>query len=638
MSKDFKNEIKAIGYIALGIVILTSAFSIKNGFLGDMIIKLLFGSVGIIGYIIPVIVVIYGVLKLINKISILYTKLPYIITVGLLLITIIQLVNLQLYETNNFFINSFESGVDKEISGGIIGGVFAWILNILFGFTGGFVVLLSFIVVLVLFVIKFNINLQKPISEKLYPPKEKVNFESTEPQKNKTILTKQNFGNITTKIKSNVNKIKDEKNIKQQMDILQKTLESFKIDAKVVNYIVGSSIIRFEIQLGIGQKFSKLTSLSNDIALSLGANGNCMINHIPGTTLVSIEIPTSNRKIIYLKNLLNEKFYSKDNGLHFVLGEDINGKPIIPDLQKLVHLLIAGATGMGKSITLNSMLVSFLNKYSPDDLKFLMVDMKTVELKPYENIPHLLKPIATRPNEALDLLRFLVQEMENRYVLLADLNTRDIKGYNEKSEEKLPKIVLIIDELAELMMVSSNETEELISRLAGKARACGIHLVLSTQKPSCDVISAIIKSNTPSRIALTTASGTDSRVILDSIGAEKLTGSGDLLFSPTGSSNLIRIQGCYVSDKEVEKTVNDIIKKYKSKNIINISKNNDELFIKNIFKQMILENQTSVGWLKSKYNIGYNKANIILKQLEDKGWLSKSENGKQREILIRDID
>lgn len=628
-TETVKKDIKLIALLALAIVILTSAFTFKNGIIGSIINYTIFGLFGTIGYVIPIVIIIYVILKFMNKMSILLNKKPYIIITCAIMMTIIQLLTCKAINFNNWFLTSYISGVEKEISGGLLGGIFAYVMNLCVGFAGSLVVLICILVVILLF-LNNRVDFKPKNNKNNIAKKETIikNFVKT------TLVKKELIKTTNNKIKNNK---QESINIKNQINTLETTLKSFNIEGKVANCIIGSSVTRFELQLGIGMKFNKLNSLSKDIALCLGAKGDCIISPICGTTKIAIEIPTNDRKTVYLKKLLTNDFYNKENGLYFILGQDINGEVITPNLQEMIHLLIAGSTGSGKSITLNSMLISLLNKYSPEELKILMVDMKIVELKPYENIPHLMKPIATKANEAIDLLRFLIQEMEKRYIEFSEIGVRDIEGYNKKTENKLPKIVFVIDELAELMIVSSNEVDEMIKRLVGKSRACGICLVLSTQRPSVDVITGVIKANIPSKIALTTASHIDSTVICGAVGAEKLTGKGDLLFSPMGTSNITRVQGCYISDKEVEEDIKNIIKKYKDKNIVNVSKYNDEQFLINVLKQMILEKQTSTNFIKNKFQIGYNKTNQILNEMEKRGWLSKLDGNKPREILVKDV-
>ena len=342
---------------------------------------------------------------------------------------------------------------------------------------------------------------------------------------------------------------------------LQKTLYSFGVSAKVENVSIGPAITRYELKPAEGVRVSKIANLADDIALNLAAESIRIEAPIPGKQAVGIEIPNKEKEIVHLRDIIDtEKFKDDKSKLAFALGKSVTGEEIIADIAKMPHVLIAGATGSGKSVCINTLITSIIYKAKPSEVKLVMVDPKVVELSVYNGIPHLLIPVVTDPKKAAGALSWAVQEMVNRYSLFAAKGVRDIKGYNEELEkenggEKLPQIVIIIDELADLMMVAPNDVEDAICRLAQMARAAGMHLVIATQRPSVDVITGIIKANIPSRIAFAVSSGVDSRTILDSVGAENLLGKGDMLFAPVGIPKPIRVQGAFISDKEVEKIV-----------------------------------------------------------------------------------
>lgn len=432
---------------------------------------------------------------------------------------------------------------------------------------------------------------------------------------------------------------------------LEETLGSFGVDAKVIQVTKGPSVTRFELQPSAGVKVSKITHLSDDIALSLAASSVRIEAPIPGKSAVGIEVPNKIVSSVYLREVIDsQEFKNFTKNIAFAVGKDIGGNCIVSDLSKMPHLLIAGATGSGKSVCINTLIVSLLYKYSPDDVKLLLVDPKVVELNVYNDIPHLLIPVVTNPKKAAGALNWAVTEMTRRYNLFAENNVRNIEGFNElfnkgKIEEKLPWIVIIIDELADLMMVSPGEVEEYIARLAQMARAAGMHLVIATQRPSVDVITGVIKANIPSRISFAVSSQIDSRTIIDSAGAEKLLGKGDMLFYPVGESKPIRIQGAFISEEEVEKIVN-FIKSQKNEvkyeeSIINeintgIDKkeNEDDELIDEAIQIVIETGQASTSLLQRKLRIGYNRAARLIDEMEAKGIISGRNGSKPRQILI----
>ncbi|KOA20887.1 DNA translocase SpoIIIE [Clostridium homopropionicum DSM 5847] len=432
---------------------------------------------------------------------------------------------------------------------------------------------------------------------------------------------------------------------------LEETLSSFGVEAKVMQVTKGPSVTRFELQPSAGVKVSKITHLSDDIALSLAASSIRIEAPIPGKSAVGIEIPNKETLPVFLKEVIeSEEFRNFNKNIAFAIGKDIGGKCVVADLSKMPHLLIAGATGSGKSVCINTLIVSLLYKYTPEEVKLLLVDPKVVELNIYNNIPHLLIPVVTNPKKAAGALNWAVTEMSRRYNLFAENSVRNIEGYNElynkgKIESKLPWVVIIIDELADLMMVCPGEVEEYIARLAQMARAAGMHLVIATQRPSVDVITGVIKANIPSRISFAVSSQIDSRTIIDSAGAEKLLGKGDMLYYPVGESKPIRIQGAFISEEEVEKIVN-FIKSQKSEvtyeegiiDEINSSvekgdSESDDLLDEAI--EIVLESgQISTSFLQRRLRIGYNRAARIIEQLEDKGIISGKNGTKPRQVLL----
>ena len=343
---------------------------------------------------------------------------------------------------------------------------------------------------------------------------------------------------------------------------LQKTLYSFGVQAKVENVSVGPAITRYELKPAEGVRVSKIANLADDIALNLAAETIRIEAPIPGKQAVGIEVPNEKSELVHIRDILeSDEFIDNKSKLAFALGKDVSGATIVTDIAKMPHVMIAGATGSGKSVCINTLITSIIYKAKPSEVKLVMVDPKIVELSVYNGIPHLLIPVVTDPKKAAGALAWAVQEMENRYAMFASKGVRDLKGYNDAIANddtigKLPHIVIIIDELADLMMVAKGDVEDAICRLAQKARAAGMHLVIATQRPSVDVITGLIKANIPSRIAFAVSSQVDSRTILDQVGAEKLLGKGDMLFYPTGAPKPVRIQGAFISDKEVEKVVN----------------------------------------------------------------------------------
>ncbi|MEI6131888.1 MAG: DNA translocase FtsK 4TM domain-containing protein [Bacillota bacterium] len=434
---------------------------------------------------------------------------------------------------------------------------------------------------------------------------------------------------------------------------LEATLRSFGVEAKVINVTRGPAVTRYELAPAPGVKVSKIVNLADDIALNLASQGIRIEAPIPGKAAVGIEVPNKDMSAVYLVELLQSKeFQNFDSKLCFAVGKGLSGEIVVADIAKMPHLMIAGATGSGKSVCINSLIVSLLYKASPEDVKLLMIDPKVVELGVYNGIPHLLIPVVTDPRKAAGALNWAVQEMVQRYKMFAERGVRDIKGYNSLIDqtgegEKYPQIVIIIDELADLMMVAPNEVEDSICRLAQMARAAGMHLVIATQRPSVDVITGIIKANIPSRLSFAVTSQVDSRTILDMGGAEKLLGKGDMLFHPSGLAKPVRIKGCMVTDNEVEKVVEYVKSQgeciYDDAIINHVDSDNshskddsgdsDELLPKAI-EMIVTTGQASVSLLQRKFKVGYARAARMIDQMEERGIVGGFEGSKPRQILI----
>lgn len=429
---------------------------------------------------------------------------------------------------------------------------------------------------------------------------------------------------------------------------LEDTLLSFGVEAKVTQINKGPTVTRYELQPKQGVKVSKIVNLADDIALNLAASGIRIEAPIPGKAAVGIEVPNDTSEMVYLRDVIeSDQFAAFPSKLAFALGKDIAGKPIVADIGKMPHILIAGATGSGKSVCINTLITSILYKASPKEVKLIMIDPKVVELNVYNGIPHLMIPVVTDPKKAAGALCWAVNEMTKRYQLFADNNVRDMKGYNNKVTDenlKMPSIIIIIDELADLMMTAAKEVEDAICRLAQMARAAGIHLVIATQRPSVDVITGVIKANIPSRLAFAVSSGIDSRTILDSNGAEKLLGKGDMLFCPIGESKPLRIQGAFVSDQEVEAIVEavkmsgevqyeeTVMESIHAPAIAIEGDGEDELLTQAIQLASGKE-KLSISMLQRYFRIGFNRASRLMEMLEARGIVGPDEGSKPRKVL-----
>lgn len=435
--------------------------------------------------------------------------------------------------------------------------------------------------------------------------------------------------------------------VRENARILQETLQSFNIDAKILNASQGPSITRYELEPAAGVKVSKIVHLADDIALKLAATDIRIEAPIPGKAAVGIEVPNKKLTGVNLRDVIDtDTFRKAAGGVPVCLGKDIAGNPIVADLTKMPHLLVAGSTGSGKSVCINTFIASILFKQRPEDVKLILIDPKVVELSNYNSIPHLLTPVVTDPKKAASVLRWAVREMDDRYKRFAITHTRDISRYNElHPEDTMPFIVIIIDELADLMMMASDDVEKSIIRLGQKARACGMHLVLATQRPSVDVLTGLIKANVPSRIAFAVSSQVDSRTILDMAGAEKLIGKGDMLFYPLGASKPLRVQGAFISDSEIDEMVefikaqggpnyDEAVQKAQSEN----PEDSVDFFEDDLMRQaidMVLETgQASTSMLQRRFRVGYTRAARMIDMMEAMHIVGPNNGSKPREILM----
>ena len=456
--------------------------------------------------------------------------------------------------------------------------------------------------------------------------------------------------------------------MKEKAGILVDTLKSFGVTVRITGIFRGPSVTRYEIQPAAGIKVSKITGLADDIALSLAAQGVRIEAPIPGKPAIGIEVPNSHKDTVSLREILeSDSFRSSKSKLAFAVGRDIAGNAVIGDIARLPHMIIAGATGSGKSVCTNSIIMSILYHATPEEVKLILIDPKIVEFTVYEGIPHLLIPVVTDPKKAAGALNWAVQEMQRRYNLFAENSVRDLGDYNAAAAqpnsplEPMPQIVVIIDELADLMMTTSKEVEDAICRLAQKARAAGMHLIIATQRPTTDIITGLIKANIPSRIALSVMSQVDSRTILDTGGAEKLLGHGDMLYLPNGKIKPVRVQGCFTSTKEIEKVV-DFIKsqtqsEYSNEIMEQVEQNipvtkaegkakeqrkdsgepepgSDEDIFERAIEVVVEAGQASTSSLQRRLKLGYARAARIMDELEEKGIIGPYEGAKPRRVLM----
>lgn len=700
-NKNQKNNInrELLGVIVLsfGLLSLISLFSNKTGVVGAILKNMYLTLMGFAGYIFPLIIIFIGISFIINKDSLDNDKKSiYLLLIFLCFIIILDIKFLKI-ETFSKKMNLAFNYSKKGLGGGLIGGFLGFAFFKLFGTLGSYIILS--IIILVDFLLITEIKLvdlfSKPKSIKINNYTNKENNK----EKNKEIINTTNNVNDNIKIidytkaesknniiKDKIQSIEDDKNIKYNIkpnidldnyefppinllkdkfdktsiddkkEILtnakkiEETMKNFGINANIIQISKGPTITCYELQPAPGVKVSRIVNLSDDISLNLATSDVRIEAPIPGKAAVGIEVPNKSKMVVSLKEILLSKEYEEINSkVPFALGKNIAGKPIVTSIEKMPHLLIAGATGSGKSVCINTLIMSILYKSNPEEVKLILIDPKVVELSIYNEIPHLLIPVVTDAKKAKSSLYWAVEEMTRRYKIFAQNGVRDIQSYNnkfknDKNAEKLPLIIIIVDELADLMMVAAQEIEDYICRLAQMARAAGMHLIVATQRPSVDVITGTIKANIPSRISFAVTSQVDSRTILDMSGAEKLLGKGDMLFYPSDIPKPIRVQGAYIDDEEVEEVVsflkNQNIVEYDEELLESIKNNEvkiddevDELFPEAV-NLIVNEGQASISLLQRKLRIGYARAARIIDQMEEKGIVGGYEGSKPRKVLI----
>ncbi len=642
---------------------LTSTSNKSQNFFGDFgsyYASFIFYTFGILGYLIILFFLIYSLL-------VLFRKSPKYIFIRLLLFFISLILipqSLIHFDINFLFIESIETW-----------GFFAEQLYILYDF-GYVAYLLSFVGFLIyiysqniISFVKFpNIEFRKIFSKNNWGVNQKTKIRKDPIINNITSNSSEEVSDLnkgyeidgTDKkisylspsleiLESNnisAKKNLDKENIKAKSNLLEKVFLDFNIKIQVINVKHGPVVTLFEILPAAGIKINTIINLADDISRSMGV-GAVRIAQIYGTQYLGVEVPNEQREAVTIKELLSdENFKNTSSKIPICIGKDISGNIEVIDLSKTPHLLVAGTTGSGKSVFINTLLASILYKFSPKDLRLILIDPKMLELSVYNDIAHLLTPVVTEPKKAIIALKWVCKEMERRYSLMNEENTRSIEGYNAKSIEKLPYIVVFIDEMADLMMTAGKEVEHYVQRLAQMARACGIHVVMATQRPSVDIITGSIKANFPSRISFQVASKYDSRTVLGEIGAEQLLGNGDMLMSKNGS-NIIRYQSAFISDNEVNKLIKEIKKSQKVKyldELDEIIKNNDENFdnlsdedealITKSIDLIKTTNKASTSFLQRNFQVGYNKAARIMEALEQRGVVSPPNHAGKRDILI----
>jgi len=706
--KNTKNETISIVIIAFSLLyIFAFIFTDKMGIVGKIIFQIATRNIGLGAYIFPILLLFLGIVILFNyKPPNLYRKL---FGISFLFIIFLIFIHIRLLLLGNSY-----SLAMKGAGGGLLGYYFANSLFLYFGTKGAYLVLISLSLISALFITEVSYfyifrnlgNKTKMILNNIYNISKNIWTKISKISKRKEVPDYQEYG--TDEIPKKLFKIKktrkkekkleeqqgeeatfdrdyqiskqepkidsyqvpplsllsdshaEEKadtklNIEENVKILENTFTNFGIDAKVVGVIQGPTVTRYEIHPAPGVKISKITNLSNDIALSFAVASVRIEAPIPGKNAVGIEVPNRKRINVYLKEILqSSEFQNGKYKLPIALGIDIGGKPIIADLTELPHLLIAGATGSGKSVCINNIILSILYKLSPETVKFLMIDPKRVELNIYNGIPHLLIPIVTDTNQAIKVLNWAISEMEKRFKIFAEVGVRNVDGYNEyvrninNDTEPLPYIIIVIDELADLMLISPVKAEESLCRLAQMTRATGIHLIIATQRPSVDIITGSIKVNFPSRIAFAVSTQVDSRTILDVNGAEKLLGNGDMLFSPVGASKPIRAQGAFVVEKEIRNVVSylmryspsleyeqEVLEYKKSKDLLRETEEDEEDELFNEAVSIIINSkQASISILQRKLRIGYTRAARLIDVMEKRGIVGPYDGRNPRKILI----
>jgi S-DNA-T family DNA segregation ATPase FtsK/SpoIIIE len=698
--QGLKYEIAGLSFFALAVLVMISLADVAAGALGQFFARLFRVSLGWGAYFIPFCLILLGILFLQREKRFFSSRLTGTLLLLLVLLTLFHLP----YPKTEIWSYAWAGE-----GGGLLGALFALVFLTLFGLVGSYIVLLTLALIASLLITNLSlVNLSRGIFGKLKEggriihrccantfalQEDDLQQERTEEE---TIVPIMVCNDMEPEPAKELEKVPEEdvkeypapvipppvqpirtvlnyqlpplhilrrnqsqrdsrwqKNVTENIKLLEETLAEFNVKARVVEVSKGPAITRYELQLAPGTKVSRVVSLADDISLHLAATDIRIEAPIPGKAAVGIEVPNKEITPVYLREVVDTPAFKESTSpLTFALGKDIAGEPVIADLGKMPHLLIAGATGAGKSVYLNALLASFLFRVKPDEVKFILIDPKRVELSVYNDLPHLLAPVVVDPQRAAATLCWLVQEMENRYNLFAQRGVRNIGRYNRSlvgSEEEdlfLPYIVVIIDELADLMFVAPSEVEDAICRLAQMARAAGIHLVIATQRPSVDVITGLIKANIPSRISFAVSSQTDSRTILDMGGAEKLLGKGDMLFLPVGSAKPYRIQGAFISDKEVEKLVyfwrqqaepeyreEVLAAELATKDKATVKDGEDELFSQAL-ELVVEQKQASASMLQRRFRIGYTRAARLIDLMEEKGYVGPSEGSKPRQVLI----
>lgn len=695
--KEVSKEIISIIIISIGSLSALSLFSDKMGIVGRLLKNIFLTLMGFGGYIFPLLIISIGILLIMNKLN--FPKDKKVIFLLVIFLCFITILDINKVKSNSFkeHLNlSFEYS-KSGLGGGIIGSFFGYVLFGLFGSLGSYIILFILLLISILLITgiqivdilkkdktkrKFpelkktkdtlNINEKRKQAKKNRKRNEKIKIldygseERENDKKNKKLKNIKNKdvnidieGNISSYKFPDLDLLKDSPDIKDSGDKkevltnakkIEETMQNFGIETEIIQISKGPTITCYELQPAPGVKVSKIVNLSDDIALNLATSDVRIEAPIPGKAAVGIEVPNKNKVNVSLKEILiSENYRDIDTKIPLALGKDISGNPIISNMEKMPHLLIAGATGSGKSVCINSIIISILYKASPEDVKLILIDPKVVELNIYNGIPHLLIPVVTDAKKARNSLNWAVEEMTRRYKVFAKNNVRDIDGYNKKTKgedntETLPQIVIIIDELADLMMVSAQEIEDYICRLAQMARAAGMYLIVATQRPSVDVITGTIKANIPSRISFAVTSQVDSRTILDIGGAEKLLGKGDMLFYPSNFSKPLRLQGAFLDDDEIANIVEflkeqidieydeKILDSVENKRIVN-ERESDEL-LPDAIDLVVDEEQASISQLQRKLRIGYARAARLIDEMEEKGIVGGHEGSKPRKVLI----
>ncbi len=664
VSPDTLREILGVSFIVLGIVFLLAVLNIA-GNLGSIIYALSKIAIGQTSFFLPIIFVMVGF-------GFLYPQRLLIkpsTILGILIFIVSSSALIQLIFAYRGTIEQVKAGV----GGGYVGYLATYIFSQIFGFWASLVIFLGTLISALL--LTFNTSFSR-LKEKLAEFKEEnlknkpnvvVNEGSDFKAENKPLEKKEalqespeielSYTNLQDKnwkfppldLLSEATTPPDSGNVSENVKIIEKTLKNFGVKVEMVDVNIGPTVTQYTLKPDTGVKLNKITSLNNDLALALAAHPIRIEAPIPGKSLVGIEIPNKSVSIVRLKKLLaGEPFLKRKSNLTLALGRDVAGVSSLVNLDSMPHLLIAGSTGSGKSVCINSLIISLLYQNSPRDLKFLLVDPKRVELTVYNGIPHLLTEVVVEVDKTVNALKWMVSEMERRYKIFSKVGKRDIKSYNQEfKKERMPYIVVIIDELADLMSIAASEVEGAIVRLAQMARATGIHLVVATQRPSVDVITGLIKANITSRIAFAVASQIDSRTILDTTGAERLLGKGDMLYLASDVSKPRRIQGVFVSDDEIKKVSQflkgkeevsyneEILEKKIEESSIASGAPDDSLY-KEAVEVVVLAKKASASLLQRRLRVGYARAARLLDLLEEKGIVAPQEGSKPRDVLVSD--